>query len=212
LEKRGYLTSLAGDGAEAMALFDAQIFDLVVLDLLLPGISGLVICKWIKSRSDIPIVVVSAMTDEHLIVTALDAGADDYITKPFGYDELLARLRASLRRRPSNVNCQAPPRPALHIDNLSIDFEKRRVRIGDEVIFLTKTEYALLLELAEYPDMVIDHKTLLGHVWGSQYLDADQYLHIYFMRIRRKLREYGELIESIAAVGYRLQVNDLHHL
>ncbi len=203
LEKRGYTLSEAGDGNQAMLLFRQYPFDLVLLDLVLPGISGVDVCTWIRSRSDTPIIVLSGLKDEELKVTALDAGADDYITKPFGHEELLARVRAVLRRASSNLNETGEKK--LQINDLSIDFETRRVRIGEEDISLTKTEYAILVELAKHPDAVVDHNNLLARVWGPQYRDANHYLHIYLGRVRKKLGAYGELLETIPGVGYRLQ-------
>ena len=203
LEKRGYKISEAGDGNQAMFLFRQQTFDLVLLDLVLPGISGVDVCTWIRARSDTPIIVLSGMRDEDLKVTALDAGADDYITKPFGHDELLARVRAVLRRASTNPNKTGQTK--LQIKDLTIDFETRRVRIGEEDISLTKTEYAILVELANHPDAVVDHNNLLARVWGPQYRDANHYLHIYLGRVRKKLGVHGDLLETIPGVGYRLQ-------
>jgi len=203
LEKRGYKLSEAGDGNEAMLLFRQYPFDLILLDLVLPGISGVDVCTWIRSRSDTPIIVLSGLKDEELKVTALDAGADDYITKPFGQEELLARVRAVLRRASPNVN--ETGQKNIQIDDLTINFETRRVRIGEEDISLTKTEYAILVELASHPDVVVDHNSLLTRVWGPQYRDADHYLHIYLGRVRKKLGTYGDLLETIPGVGYRLQ-------
>lgn len=205
LKKRGYNLFEAGDGNEAMVLFRQQTFDLVLLDLILPGMSGVDLCIWIRARSDTPIIVISGMKDEELKVTALDAGADDYITKPFGHDELLARVRAVLRRAVQNIH--EIGRDKLQIDDLTIDFQTRRVRIGEEDVSLTKTEYAILVELANHPDAVVDHNDLLAHVWGPQYRDANHYLHIYLGRIRRKLGVHGALLETIPGVGYRLQFN-----
>jgi len=202
LEKRGYKISEASDGNQAMFLFRQQDFDLVLLDLVLPGISGVDVCIWIRARSDTPIIVISGMRDEEIKVTALDAGADDYLTKPFGHDELLARVRAVLRRATSNPNKTGQKK--LEVNGLTIDFETRRVRIGDEDISLTKTEYAILVELANHPDAVVDHNNLLGRVWGPQYRDANHYLHIYLGRVRKKLGVHGDLLETIPGVGYRL--------
>jgi len=205
LEKRGYTMFEAGDGNQAMSLFRQETFDLVLLDLVLPGISGVDVCTWIRTRSDTPVIVLSGLTDEDLKVTALDAGADDYITKPFGHDELLARVRAVLRRTAPTAS--ETNREKLRIGDLTIDFETRRVRIGKEDISLTKTEYALLVELANHPDAVVDHNSLLARVWGPQYRDANHYLHIYLGRVRKKLGAHGDLLETIPGVGYRLQFN-----
>ena len=204
LEKRGYKVFEAENGIEAMALIRQQAFDLVLLDLILPGMSGIDLCTWIRTRSDTPIIVISGVKDEGLKVTALDVGADDYITKPFGHDELLARVRAVLRRAAHTSN---PGQQKLQINDLTIDFETRRVRIGEEDIYLTKTEYAILAELANHPDAVVDHDDLLARVWGPQYRDANHYLHIYLGRVRKKLGDHGELLETIPGVGYRLQFN-----
>jgi two-component system KDP operon response regulator KdpE len=205
LEKRGYKISEAGDGNQAMLLFRQNPFDLILLDLVLPGISGVDVCIWVRARSDTPIIVLSGLKDEDLKVTALDAGADDYITKPFGHDELLARVRAVLRRASPNPNEAGQKK--LEINDLTIDFETRRVRIGDQDISLTKTEYAILVELAKHPDAVVDHNNLLARVWGPQYRDANHYLHIYLGRLRKKLGVYGDLLETIPGVGYRLQLD-----
>lgn len=205
LQKRGYTMFEAGDANQAMSLFRQQTFDLVLLDLILPGISGVDVCTWIRSRSDTPIIVLSGMKDEELKVTALDAGADDYITKPFGHEELLARVRAVMRR--ATPHAVENGREKVQIEGFSIDFETRRVRVGEEDISLTKTEYALLVELAIHPDAVVDHNSLLARVWGPQYRDANHYLHIYLGRVRKKLGIYGDLLETIPGVGYRLQFN-----
>jgi two-component system KDP operon response regulator KdpE len=203
LEKRGYQLSEAVDGNQAMLLFRQYPFDLVLLDLVLPGVSGVDVCTWIRARSDTPIIILSGLKDEELKVTALDAGADDYITKPFGHEELLARVRAVLRRASSNHNETGQKK--LQIKDLTIDFETRRVRIGEEAISLTKTEYAILVELANHLDAVVDHNNLLARVWGPQYRDASHYLHIYLGRVRKKLGVYGDLLETIPGVGYRLR-------
>jgi two-component system, OmpR family, KDP operon response regulator KdpE len=212
LKKRGYKLLEASDGNQAMLLFRQHSFDLILLDLVLPGISGVDVCIWIRSRSDIPIIVLSGLNDEELKVTALDAGADDYITKPFNHKELLARVRAVLRRATPNVtpNVNETDQKKLQIDDLSIDFETRRVRIGEEDISLTKTEYSILVELANHPDAVVDHDNLLARVWGPQYRDANHYLHIYLGRVRKKLGVYGDLIQTIPGVGYRLQLQVKH--
>jgi two-component system KDP operon response regulator KdpE len=205
LEKRGYKLTEAPDGNQAMFLFRQNTFDLVLLDLVLPGISGVDVCSWIRARSDTPIIVLSGLKDEELKVTALDAGADDYITKPFGHEELLARVRAVLRRAAPSPNETGQKK--LQIGDLTIDFETRRVRIREDDISLTKTEYAILVELANHPDAVVDHNTLLARVWGPQYRDASHYLHIYLGRVRKKLGGHGDLLETIPGVGYRLQID-----
>ena len=146
LVKRGYTVSEAEDSHQAMALFQEETVDLVLLDLVLPGLSGVDICLWMRARSDVPIIVLSARSEEDLKVAALDAGADDYVTKPFGQEELLARVRAF--SAPLVCRPRAPPIPKIQIGELRIDLEARRVFIGEEDLHLTRTEYAILAELA----------------------------------------------------------------
>jgi two-component system, OmpR family, KDP operon response regulator KdpE len=202
-EKRGFSVVEANDGTEAMALFRQHSFDLVLLDMLLPDISGVEVCAWIRAHSNTPIIVLSIMRDENLKVKALDAGADDYITKPFGYPELLARVRAVLRRAvgPNEIEIG---RGKLQISGLSIDFDTRRVAIDGNEIPLTKTEYAILVELAHQPGAVVDHNDLLVRIWGPQYKNANHYLYVYLGRLRKKLGNYGDLLETLPGIGYRL--------
>ncbi|MCL4562107.1 MAG: response regulator transcription factor [Chloroflexi bacterium] len=201
LMKRGYTVSEAGDSHEAMAQFEAQPVDLVLLDLVLPGLSGVDICAWMRARSDVPIIVLSARSEEDLKVAALDAGADDYVTKPFGQEELLARVRAFLRRSytPTKIT-----ETKIQIGDLLIDLEARRVFIEDKDLHFTRTEMALLTELAHHLDAIVSHDELISRVWGSEYLGSNHYLHTYLGRIRKKLGEYGELLETVPGMGYDL--------
>jgi len=205
LEKRGYQMAEAANGNQVMSLFREHTFDLILLDLGLPGISGVDVCSWIRARSDIPIIVLSGHSEEELKVTALDAGADDYVTKPFGQAELLARVRAVLRR--GNTNGSENTSEKVHIGDLTVDFETRRVSVAGKNIRLTRTEYAILEILAKHPDVVVERNDLLSQVWGPAYRDASHYLHIYLGRVRKKLGSQGDLLETIPGVGYRLQAN-----
>jgi two-component system KDP operon response regulator KdpE len=201
LVKRGYTVSEAGDSHQAMALFQAETVDLVLLDLVLPGLSGVDICLWMRARSDVPIIVLSARSEEDLKVAALDAGADDYVTKPFGSEELLARVRAFLRRSyaaPTNSDTK------IQIGELLIDLEARRVFIGAEDLHLTRTEYSILAQLAGHLDAIVTHDELIAQVWGPEYRGSNHYLHNYLGRLRKKLREYGDLLETIPGMGYNL--------
>jgi two-component system KDP operon response regulator KdpE len=201
LTKRGYSVSEAEDSHQAMTLFQAESVDLVVLDLMLPGLSGVDVCKWIRERSDVPIIVLSARLEEDLKVAALDAGADDYVTKPFGSEELLARVRAFLRR--SYFSAKTDEKK-IQIGELIIDLDARRVFIGNNDLHLTRTEYALLAELAHRMDAIVTHDELLIQVWGQEYRGSNHYLHTYLGRLRKKMGEYGDLLETVPGMGYNL--------
>jgi two-component system KDP operon response regulator KdpE len=201
LVKRGYTVSEAGDSHEAMAIFLAESVDLVLLDLILPGLSGVDICLWIRARSDVPIIVLSARLEEDLKVAALDAGADDYVTKPFGQEELLARVRAFLRR---SYATPVISETKIQIGELLIDLEARRLFIEDKDLHLTKTEYAIMAELATRLDAIVSHDELIAVVWGPEYRGSNHYLHNYLGRLRKKLGTYGALLETVPGMGYNL--------
>ncbi len=201
LVKRGYTVSEAEDSHQAMACFKAEIVDLVLLDLVLPGLSGVDLCTWIRAHSDVPIIVLSARLEEDLKVAALDAGADDYVTKPFGQQELLARVRAFLRRSYSSPNSAEE---IILIDDLRIDLDARRVFIGNEDLHLTRTEYAILAVLARRLDAIVTHDELITQVWAPEYRGSNHYLHNYLGRLRKKLGVYGGLLETIPGMGYNL--------
>jgi two-component system, OmpR family, KDP operon response regulator KdpE len=207
LVKRGYTVSEAEDSHQAIALFQEVPVDLVLLDLLLPGLSGVDVCTWIRARSDVPIIVLSARMEEDLKVAALDAGADDYVTKPFGSEELLARVRAFLRR--SYVSAKTID-SKIQIGELSIDLEARRVFIGESDLHLTRTEYAILAELAHRLDAIVTHDELLTQVWGPEYRGSNHYLHTYLGRLRKKLGDYGELLETVPGMGYNLHSKKIY--
>jgi two-component system KDP operon response regulator KdpE len=201
LVKRGYTVREAEDSHQAISLFEAEPVDLVLLDLVLPGLSGVDVCAWIRARSDVPIIILSARLEEDLKVAALDAGADDYVTKPFGHEELLARVRAFLRR--SYVSAKITESKIM-IGELLIDLEARRVFIGETDLHLTHTEYAILAELAHNLDSIVTHDELIARVWGPEYRGSNHYLHNYLGRLRKKLLEYGDLIETVPGMGYDL--------
>ena len=207
LTKRGYSVSEAEDSHQAISHFEAEPVDLVVLDLMLPGLSGVDVCKWIRARSDVPIIVLSARIEEDLKVAALDAGADDYVTKPFGSEELMARVRAFLRRSyiPAKIE-----EKKIQIGELIIDLAARRVWIGDNDLHLTRTEYALLAVLAHRIDAIVTHDELLTQVWGQEYRGSQHYLHTYFGRLRKKLGEYSDLLETVPGMGYNLHSTKIY--
>ena len=162
--------------------------------MVLPGLSGVDICKWIRARSDVPIIVLSARLEEDLKVAALDNGADDYVTKPFGQEELMARVRAFLRR--SYVSARTDEKK-FQIGALLIDLEARRVFINEQDIHLTRTEYALLAQLADHLDAIVTHDELIVQVWGAEYRGSNHYLHTYLGRLRKKMGEYSDLLETV---------------
>jgi two-component system, OmpR family, KDP operon response regulator KdpE len=201
LVKRGYTVCEAGDSHQAMSQFQEEPVDLVLLDLLLPGLSGVDICSWIRARSEVPIIILSARSEEELKVAALDAGADDYVTKPFGQEELLARVRAFLRR--SYVSAKTSENK-IQIGELIIDMEARRVFIGENDLHLTRTEYEILADLAHHLNAIVTHDELITRVWGPEYRGSNHYLHTYLGRLRKKLGDYSDLLETVAGMGYNL--------
>jgi two-component system KDP operon response regulator KdpE len=207
LAKRGYTVSEAEDSHQAIALFQEVPVDLVLLDLVLPGLSGVDICTWIRARSDVPIIVLSARLEEDLKVAALDAGADDYVTKPFGPEELLARVRAFLRR--SYVAAKTSDTKVV-IGDLKIDLTERRVFIVEADLHLTKTEYEILAELARHLDSIVTHDELITQVWGIEYRGSNHYLHTYLGRLRKKLGDYGDLLETVTGMGYNLHSKKIY--
>ncbi|MEN6482163.1 MAG: response regulator transcription factor [Anaerolineaceae bacterium] len=207
LVKRGYTVREAEDSHQAIALFQAEPADLVLLDLVLPGLSGVDVCSWIRARSDVPIIVLSARLEEELKVAALDAGADDYVTKPFGQEELLARVRAFLRR--SYVSAKTNE-TKIQIGEFVIDLEARRVFVGENDLHLTRTEYAILAELAHRLDAIVTHDELITRVWGPEYRGSNHYLHTYLGRLRKKMGDYGELLETVPGMGYNLHSKKIY--
>jgi two-component system KDP operon response regulator KdpE len=201
LAARGYRVREAANGHEALSILRHETFDLVILDLVMPGTGGIDVCMQIREQSDVPIIVLSAHDQEELKVEALDAGADDYVTKPFSHNELLARMRAVWRR----VGAAPPAAGRVAIGDLVIDLSARRVFVKSQDIRLTRTEFALLAELARNPESVLTHDELLTRVWGPEYKGSSHYLHIYLGRIRSKLGpSLGSVLETVPGVGYVL--------
>jgi two-component system, OmpR family, KDP operon response regulator KdpE len=201
LAARGYEVQLATDGEEALTAAAAFQPDLVVLDLNLPALDGLEVCRQLRGWSPVPILVLSVREDEPDKVAALDLGADDYLTKPFGIDELMARVRALLRR------AQGAPRPArFRTDDLQIDLDARRVTRAGIEVHLTKTEWALLAELCQHPGKLLTHRWLLERVWGPGYAGDVDVLRVFVSQLRKKLEQdpaRPKLIATDPGIGYR---------
>jgi two-component system KDP operon response regulator KdpE len=183
LKARGYQVTSAMSGAAALAAVQREVPDLMVLDLGLPDFDGVEVCRLVREEHGVPIVVLSARGAEADKVRALDAGADDYVTKPFGAEELLARIRAALRRG----DAAADPRAPLVVGDLTIDREAHRVTRGDQDIRLTPKEMELLLELAAKPGRVQTQRALLKAIWGPYAVDQPQQLRVLVGSLRRKL-------------------------
>jgi len=184
LRSRGYEVEVAGTGRDALAAIEADQPDLIVLDLGLPDIDGLDVCRRVRERWDIPILVLSARGAEKDKVTALDEGADDYVTKPFGPDELLARVRAALRRKLAG---EQPDTGQLQRGDLLIDFDRRRVTRSDTEIRLTPKEFELLAIMARHPGQVLTHRVILKAIWGPHSVDQPEHLRVLMGQLRKKL-------------------------
>jgi DNA-binding response OmpR family regulator len=185
LELRSFRVSLAINGLEALAQFEQANFSLIILDIMMPGMDGLEVCRRIRQRSTVPIIILTALDEETDKIAALDQGADDYLTKPFGVGELMARVKAVLRRNhwadePTSLGTQ-------RFGELEIDFEQRRVWKAGTLVKLSPTEFALLQELALNPGKIFTHEALLRRVWGTEYRSESEYLRVYIGRLRRKL-------------------------
>jgi len=183
LRGAGYAIDTATTAAEAQAAAALRPPDAVILDLLLPDGSGIDVCKELRTWSDAPILLVSAVGAEEEKIAALDAGADDYVTKPFAIGELLARLRASLRR------AGAAGEPVIDVGAIRIDLEKSSVTVGGDRVHLTPHEFRILRVLALNEGKLLTHRTILREVWGPAYGDESNYLHVYVSQLRRKLEQ-----------------------
>jgi two-component system KDP operon response regulator KdpE len=208
LEAHGYQVREAGTGAEALRAWDAQRPDLVVLDLGLPDTDGTTVIRRVRRDGTTPILILSARDEEPDKVAALELGADDYVTKPFGLEELRARVAALLRRAAGPA---ADTTGSITLGPLVLDVTRRAVRIGATPVELTPREYELLKVLMSQPGRLITRGALLRAVWGRQYIEEDHYLHVYVSRLRRKLAAADptgtmhDLISAEPGVGYRIR-------
>lgn len=202
-EREQYRLTVAANGMEALTALQAETFDVILLDLGLPDIDGMDLLKILRKRMDLPIVVISARKDENEKVAALDLGADDYVTKPFGTNELLARIRTALRHKKTKEE-----QTMIVVNNaLKIDFDKRLVYKNDQEIHLTKNEYRLLKCLFEQIGKVVTYQTLMTQVWGP-YSEDSQILRVNMSNIRKKIETNTlkpEYIITEIGVGYRLR-------
>ncbi|MUG92075.1 response regulator [Scytonema sp. UIC 10036] len=207
LEKKflehGFTVSIARDGFEAVHMARSHNFDLLVLDLGLPGKDGVEVMEELRGQSEqIIIIILSARDDVKDKVAGLEGGADDYITKPFSFEELLARVRLRLRDRQVSAPKQET---VLKVDNIVLDLPKRQVRVGDRPIQLSNQEFILLDTFMRHPDQVLTREDLLNYVWGYNFNPSSNIVDVYVGHLRRKLGE--KLIETVRSVGYRLRAS-----
>jgi two-component system KDP operon response regulator KdpE len=184
LSAKGYEVQTASDGEEALAVFAQWPSDLVITDLSMPQMGGLELCRRLRASSQVPIIVLSVKGEERAKVEALDAGADDYVTKPFGIDELLARVRATLRRAPAANDRLVKE---IELGDFHVDLESRTVTVRQEEVHLTPKEYELLLYLIRHAGKVLTHRVLLGAVWGGDYTEQTEYLRVFIGQLRKKI-------------------------
>lgn len=204
LKSRGYDVRGASDGESGLESFNEWHPDLVITDLAMPNVDGLEFCRRLRAISQVPIIVLSAKGEERTKVEALDIGADDFVTKPFGIDELLARVRASLRR------ANAPPisettQVTLDVGDFHVNLESREVKVRDKDVHLTPKEFDLLIYFIKHSGKVLTHRTLLAAIWGSNYIEQNEYLRVFIGNLRKKieLEATPRYIVTEPWIGYR---------
>ncbi len=204
LTAQGYEVRTASDGESALDLAVDWLPDLIVTDLSMPRMTGIELCRAVRERSQVPIIVLSVRGEEKSKVDALDAGADDYITKPFSVNELLARVRANLRRVAASSESTSDPVKEGHF---SIDPESRQVRVRGKEVHLTPKEFDLLIFMARHPNKVLTHRVLLNAVWGGESVQQPEYLRVFINQLRKKIEsdETPKYIVTDPWIGYRFQ-------
>ena len=208
LSSHGYGTRTAADGDEAVQMMKEWSPDLLITDLRMPNMDGLELCRQVRATSQIPIIVLSVRGEERIKVEALDAGADDYVTKPFGTNELLARVRAALRRASAK---DAPEEQVIDIGDFHIDLQSRGVQVRDRSLHLTPKEFDLLVYLARHPGKVVTHRALLSAIWGENSVEQPEYLRVFVGHLRKKLESdegSPRYITTEPWVGYRFEPGD----
>jgi len=208
LSSHGYGTRTASDGDEAVQMMKEWSPDLLITDLRMPNMDGLELCRQVRTTSQMPIIVLSVRGEERIKVEALDAGADDYVTKPFSTNELLARVRAALRRASLK---DAPEEQVIDIGDFQIDLQARSVRVRDRSLHLTPKEFDLLVYLARHPGRVVTHRALLSAIWGENSVEQPEYLRVFVGHLRKKLESdegSPRYIVTEPWVGYRFEPGD----
>jgi len=205
LQREGYDTSVAADGVTALAKFDAENPDLVLLDLMLPGLSGTEVCRQIRTRSNIPIIMLTAKDSEVDIVVGLELGADDYVTKPYSTRELLARIRAVLRRRTEDDPAESG---ILQVGGIRMDVERHTVAVDGSETPMPLKEFELLELLLRNAGRVLTRGQLIDRVWGSDYFGDTKTLDVHIKRIRSKIERVPsapEILVTVRGLGYRIE-------
>jgi two-component system KDP operon response regulator KdpE len=205
LSSQGYDIRVANDGETALEIMKDWTPDLVITDLSMPNMDGLELCRRLRVSTQIPIIVLSVRGEEKTKVQALDAGADDYVTKPFGIEELLARVRANLRRVPAVENGQAT---LIEMGDFRIDLGAHKVTVGRREVHLTPKEFDLLVYLARHSGKVVTHRALLSAIWGGQSTEQVEYLRVFVGQLRKKLEPEASSPRYIITepwVGYRFE-------
>ena len=210
LKSRGYEVLVAVDGVQGLEIFKTWKADLVIADLAMPSMDGLELCRELRAISQVPIIILSAKGEERVKVEALDLGADDFVTKPFGIDELLARMRAALRRARTGSAEQAI-QTKLDAGDIHIDLESRSVLVAEREVHLTPKEFELLVYFVRHTGKVLTHRTLLAAVWGGDSVEQDQYLRVFIGNLRKKLETNAASPRYILTepwVGYRFSPSE----
>jgi two-component system KDP operon response regulator KdpE len=205
LTAHGYDVRVASDGESALQTFGDWSPDLVVTDLSMPNMDGLELCRNLRAISSLPIIVLSVRGEERTKVRALDAGADDYVSKPFGMDELLARIRAALRRA-AEYKTDDPVSTLLDAGDFRLDLENRSVAVRGSVVHLTPKEYDLMVYLISHPGKVLTHRTLLTAIWGGESVEQTEYLRVFVGQLRKKIEPEPATPRYILTepwIGYR---------
>ena len=213
LTTHGYEVRAAADGQAALELFGDWQPELVVTDLSMPNMSGLELCRRLRATSEVPLIVLSVKGEERMKVEALDAGADDYVTKPFGMDELLARVRAALRRAP--VTPASATETAIEAGDFRVDLDTRSVSVAGRAAHLTPKEFDLLVHLVRHRGKVLTHRALLAAVWGGNYVEQTEYLRVFVGQLRKKIEpdpSYPRYILTEPWVGYRFDSQESKHV
>ena len=200
LKYEGYEVVVCHDGREGMALFGEGNFDMLLLDLMLPGLTGIEICRRVRKTSNLPIIMLTAKDEVIDKVAGLDSGADDYLTKPFAIEELLARMRVAFK----HCEDRTSKKTQLQVQDLEIDMEKRSVVVGQTPVELTKKEYDLLLYLVQNKNIVLTREQILNEVWGYSYIGETNVVDVYVRYLRAKIDEafQKKFIHTIRGVGY----------
>ncbi|HCC43220.1 MAG TPA: DNA-binding response regulator [Gammaproteobacteria bacterium] len=207
LKREGFNVLAVDRGDESINLIRNQSPSLIILDLMLPGMDGLSVCRQLKSDpmvNDIPVIIISAKGEESDIVVGLEMGADDYLTKPFSPRELLARVKAVLRR--GQVK-ESQSKERIVLQNLTIDVARHEVRVDDEMVSLTATEFKILHQLAAHPGRAFTREQLLNRVLGMGVVVVDRNIDVHIRSVRKKLGDAAQLIQTIRSVGYRILDN-----